>query len=259
LEAHRRDLSYIVLEQGNLADTIRKYPRKKLLLAEPITVPLYGDLWISDGSKEELLRIWEAIVENVGLRVETNCRVTAIERVGSSPFEITAGDRTLLARRVVLAMGRRGTPRHLGVPGEDLGKVFYDIVEMEEFAGTKALVVGGGDSALESALGLANQLGTQVTLSYRGVGFDKAKERNRNKLDVEVAAGRVKLLLESNVLRIEPDEVTLSTPGGELRLANDVVIIRAGGIPPTGFLRDLGIGMVKKDIPIAQAEETRVG
>ncbi|MDQ8154335.1 MAG: NAD(P)-binding domain-containing protein, partial [Gemmatimonadota bacterium] len=152
LEAMRRHLSCVVIEQGSLSDTVRKYPRHKLLLAEPVQVPLYGDLWIADASKETLLQVWETIVANTGLPVRTGERVQGVVREGEF-LRVQTATGTQLARRVVLALGRRGTPRKLGVSGEELDKVFYDIVEMEAFAGQRVLVVGGGDSAVESVLG----------------------------------------------------------------------------------------------------------
>jgi thioredoxin reductase len=147
-------------------------------------------------------------------------------------------------------MGRRGTPRRLGVPGEDLAKVFYDIAEMEAFRQSQVLVIGGGDSALESAVGLANQPGTEVTLSYRGASFDRAKERNLKKLDAEEAAGRVRVLRGSEVTRIEPHEVELQVGGVRHCLANDFVIVRIGGEPPAAFLAKLGIRTVTKEVPV---------
>ncbi|MFQ5768288.1 MAG: NAD(P)-binding domain-containing protein, partial [Acidobacteriota bacterium] len=130
LEAHRIGLSYVVLEQGSLADTIRKYPRRKLLLAEPVKIPLYGDLWVADSSKETLLQVWDSIIENTHLRVKTGHRVEKIVRDGPF-FHLEAAGTPFKARCLLLAIGRRGTPRRLGIPGEDLDKVFYDVVEME--------------------------------------------------------------------------------------------------------------------------------
>ncbi len=191
LQALKLGLRYVVLEQGSLSDTVRKYPRHKVLLAEPVRVPLYGDLWVADSSKESLIAMWERIVANTGLRVSTSHKVDRIERAGER-FVLKTPDAEFSAGRVVLAMGRRGSPRRLGVTGEDSDKVFYDIVEMEAFTGRRMLVVGGGDSAIESALGLANQRGVEVTLSYRGERFDRIKDRNREKLDRAVAGGRVR-------------------------------------------------------------------
>ena len=129
-------------------------------------------------------------------------------------------------------MGRRGTPRRLGVPGEEQAKVVYDIVEMEDFAGRRVLVVGGGDSAIESALGLANQPGTTVHLSYRGSDFARAKDRNRDKLDAAVAKGTVTLLLGSTVREVRADVVVLDVGGESMILPNDDVVVRIGGDAP---------------------------
>ena len=250
LEAHRAGLRYVVLEQGDLSDTIFRYPRHKLLLAEPVSMPMYGRLWVTDASKETLLAVWRGIIERTGLDVRTGHRV---ERVTATPegFEIAAGERVFHARHVVLAMGRRGNPRRLGVDGEELPKVFYDIVEMEAFAGKRVLVVGGGDSAVESAVGLANQAGTEVMLSYRGDAFARIKERNRTKLDAERARGRVSVLLESQVRLIRPESVVLDVAGQSRILPNDYVIVRIGGDPPFAFLRALGVRIVTKEVALA--------
>ena len=250
LEAHRRGLNYVVLEQGTLADTVRKYPRHKLLFAEPVSIPLYGDLWIADASKENLLSVWEAIVAETGLRIRTNRRVDQLVRSGDL-FRIRAGDFECHARCVVLAMGRRGTPRRLGVPGEEQAKVVYDIAEMEDFAGRRVLVVGGGDSAIESALGLANQSGTTVHLSYRGPDFARAKDRNRAKLEAAVAKGTVTLLLGTTVREVRPDVVVLDAAGDATILPNDDVIVRIGGDAPYAFLQQVGVRIVRKDVPLA--------
>jgi thioredoxin reductase len=249
LEALRSGLTYVVLEQGSLADSVRKYPRHKLLFAEPLNIPMYGDLHVADGSKEELLKAWEDVVAKTGLRVETERRVEDITRQGWL-FRLRAGVHEYRARRVVLAMGRRGTARRLGVPGEELGKVFYDVAEMEDFAERHVLVVGGGDTAIETVLGLANQAGTTVTLSYRGDRFARLKDRLRQKLDRAIAIGTVHVVLNSTVREIRGDVVVLDAAGAPLILPNDDVIIRIGGDPPSAFLERMGVRMVQKEIPL---------
>jgi putative YpdA family bacillithiol system oxidoreductase len=250
LEAHRSGLHYLVLEQGTLADTVRKYPRHKILFAEPLKIPLYGDLWVADASKESLLQVWETIVANTGLRMRTGARVENIVREDRF-FRVQAGESVYLARRIVLAMGRRGTPRRLGVPGEDLAKVFYNIAEMEDFKGRRVLVVGGGDSAVESALGLANQPGTRVALSYRGESFTRLKDRNRLRLEAAVQQKKLALYLESTVREIREDRVALDMKGRTAILPNDDVIVRIGGEAPHAFLKKLGVHIVRKDLPLA--------
>jgi thioredoxin reductase len=234
-----------------------RYPRHKVLFAEPLRVPLYGDLWVSDASKESLLEVWQTVIRKTGLTVRTGCKVDSIVREGGV-FEVQAGGQVLRARRVVLAMGRRGTPRKLGVPGETLDKVFYDIVEMEAFAGRRVLVVGGGDSAIESALGLANQDGTTVTLSYRGTDFSRAKERNRVKLEAALRARTVRPVLGSEVQEIRRDSVSLRTSDGVQSLANDDVIVRIGGDAPYPFLERCGVRIVKKALAVADDANARM-
>jgi thioredoxin reductase/Pyruvate/2-oxoacid:ferredoxin oxidoreductase delta subunit len=251
LEALRRGLRYAVLEQGTIADTIRKYPRAKFLLAEPVTVPLYGDLWVSDASKETLLQVWESIIARTNLDVRTGRRVTHVSRHGGL-IHVETAEETFRARRVVLAMGRRGSPRRLGVPGEDLGKVIYDVADMESFAGQRMLVVGGGDSAVESALGLARQPGTTVTLSYRGDSFARVKKRNRAHLDEATRCAALRVLLRSEVREIRAAEVTIDVDGREEIFPNDIVVVRIGGDPPYKFLEGIGVKIVKKDIPLPQ-------
>jgi thioredoxin reductase len=249
LEAHRSKLRYLVLEQGTLADTVRKYPRHKVLFAEPLRIPLYGDLWIADASKESLLQVWETIVANTGLHLKTGHKVDSIIREGDV-FRVIAGEASFFTRRVVLAMGRRGSPRRLNVPGEELDKVFYDIAEMEDFKGRRVLVVGGGDSAIEAVLGLANQPGTRVSLSYRGPQFTRLKERNRLRLETALQQKKLALYLDSQLREIRQDRVALDFAGQSLILPNDDVIIRIGGDAPFAFLQKLGIAIVQKDLPL---------
>lgn len=253
LEALGAGLSYVVLEQGSLSDTVRKYPRHKLLLAEPVRMPLYGDLWVADGSKETLLQVWETIVADTGLDVRTGEKVQQVVR-DDTLFRVETEHSAYTARRVVLAMGRRGSPRRLGVPGEGLDHVFYDIVEMEAFAGKRMLIVGGGDSAVESALGLANQKGTTVCISYRGDAFSRIAARNREKIDRAIAAGKVQPLFESHVREIRSDMVVLEQNGDSMILPVDYVVIRIGGEAPHAFLERLGVRIVAKDVPVPQQQ-----
>ena len=249
IEALRSGLTCLVLEQGSLSESVRKYPRHKLLLAEPINMPLYGHLWVADTSKEALLRAWEGIVARSGLQVRTGVRVEQVTREGEL-FRVESSGGVHLARRVVLAMGRRGTPRKLAVAGEDLDKVFYEIIEMEQFAGRRVLVVGGGDSAVESAVGLANQHGTDVIISYRRSEFARIKPRNQDKLDRAVAAGRIKLLLGTQLREVRADVVLLDGPTGTMIIPNDDVVIRIGGDPPYAVLERMGVHIVQKDVAI---------
>jgi thioredoxin reductase len=197
--------------------------------------------------------VWEEIIAKTGLDVRTNQRVVNVAREGAV-LHVETPDAVYRARRVVLAMGRRGSPRRLGVPGEDAAKVIYDVVDMESFAGQHMLVVGGGDSAAESAIGLARQQGTTVTLSYRGAEFQRVKERNQKKLDEAIHCGAIRLLLKSQIREIRAQDVVLDVEGREEVLRNDIVVVRIGGDPPFKFLEQIGIRIVKKDVPLPKEE-----
>ncbi len=252
LEAHKRRLTYAVLERATAAETIRRYPRHKVLFAEPVSVPLYGDLWITDASKETLLEVWQTIITRTGLQVKSYHEVRDVRRQGDFLLVETNGE-PLRARHVVLALGRRGAPRHLGVPGEELPKVFYDIVEVEEFRGARVLVAGGGDSAIESAVGLSNQPGTSVCLIHRGDSFHKANARNREKLDAAVASGRLRVITRGEVGEIRSTDVVLRHEGETITLPNDYVIVRIGGEAPAIFLDRVGVRVVQKELALTGA------
>src|SRR5579871_1761489 len=150
LTAHQHGLKYIAFEQGKIAATIRNYPRHKFLMAEPLEMPLIGNLYIGDTTKEALLAVWETILKNTNVRVRTNDGVQTISRDGDA-FVVRTASGEYHARYVVLALGKRGTPRRLGVPGEDMDKVAFRLIEAESYSGEDILVVGGGDSAIEAA------------------------------------------------------------------------------------------------------------
>jgi len=147
---------------------------------------------------------------------------------------------------VLLGIGRRGTPRKLGVPGEELSKVVYRLIDPEQYRGQKVIVVGGGDSALEAAASIAELGDTEVHLSYRGEAFQRAKQRNRQRVDAASASGQLKILLNSQIREIRPEEVIMKHSGKEMTLRNDAVIVSAGGILPNDFLKAVGIDVATK-------------
>ena len=251
LTALQYGLRYLTLEQGEIASTIRQYPRQKFLMAEPIEIPLYGNLYVGDGTKESLLAIWEAIISNTGVQIRANEKVESVRR-NSAGFHVTTERGDYRTRFVVLATGKRGTPRKLGVPGEDLPKVSYKLVEADTFADLDILVVGGGDSAIEAALALSRSGKNRVTLSYRGEGFHRARERNREYLEKANLEGRVQIQLQSSVQTIGHNHVELNHAGRTITLLNDFVFILIGGEPPEEFLKKVGIQMVEKTITARQ-------
>jgi len=240
LRAREIGLRAIVLEQESLGGTVAHYPRGKIVMTAPVDLPGYGRLSFREASKEQLLEIWTDVIDRTALDVRTGERVTAVRRTDRG-FEVMTEHRPITAAAVLLCLGRRGTPRKLGVEGEDRSKVVYRLIDPDQYAGRHALVVGGGDSALEAACALAEAGAGSVALCYRGDAFSRAKKKNRLNVEALDAAGRISVFMESTPLRIPEDTVVLGTPGGEKELRNDVVIVCAGGILPTAFLKDAGV------------------
>ena len=248
LSAKEAGLRFLTVEREDIGGTVRHYPRKKLVLTRPVKVPGYGKLNFREVSKEQLIETWEEIVASAGLEVATGETVTAIRpRLGgtgagaAAGFVVTTSAREIEVRRIVLAIGRRGIPRKLGVPGEELAKVAYSLREPESFSGDRIVVVGGGDSAVEAALALAEQPGNAVWISYRGDGFRRVKPKNHERVEAALAAGSLEILWSTNLVRVEPDAVLIRNGGDEVTLPNDYAFVFAGGELPTKFLRDCGI------------------
>ena len=240
--ARERELSHVVLEQEqDLGGTIFHYPRRKLVLVQPLEIPLWGRTTREEYSKEELLAILQELVERHQLNVRFGQKAAAVEREGGVFAVRSEAGQVFLGRTLVLALGRRGTPRKLEVPGEQLPKVMYQLVDAESYRGLRLLVVGGGDSAVEAALGLARQPGNQVTLSYRREKLVRIKRKNEERLAEALRQGRLRALLGSRVTGILPDRVRLRAGERELELPNDYVFVFAGGEPPFDFLRRVGV------------------
>jgi thioredoxin reductase/NAD-dependent dihydropyrimidine dehydrogenase PreA subunit len=241
LGALQHKLRYRIVEQeDSLGGTVYQYPRNKVIMTSPVTLPLVGKVRMTEISKEALLEFWHGIIGKTGLEIQFKERMEEIRPDGEN-FVVKTSAGEYSARSVLLAIGRRGTPRKLGVEGEGLPKVVYRLIDPEQYRGQKVLVVGGGDSALEAALAIAEEPGTEVTLSYRSEAFSRVKVKNRTRMDDAQASGRVRVILKSNVTRIEPDRVLLKTEDGELKLPNDAVIVSAGGVLPIDLLKKAGI------------------
>ena len=245
LTAMSHGMKFATLEQESLGGSVFQYPRAKLVMTSPVTLPLVGRMRFGHTAKEALLDFWREVEEKTGLRIRYRERVEAITRHdGGFLVRTTVGE--YRTANVLLAIGRRGTPRKLGVPGEDLPKVVYRLVDPEQYAGQHVLVVGGGDSALEAAASIAENGAASVTLSYRGDAFSRAKPRNRERIAAAGQSGLLKVLLKSEVRRIDPDRVLLDCGGRESQIPNDAIIVSAGGILPTEFLRGIGVHVETK-------------
>ncbi|HEY0159568.1 MAG TPA: FAD-dependent oxidoreductase [Thermoanaerobaculia bacterium] len=239
LEAAARGLSYVVLEkEESLGGSLLHYPRRKMVLLQPVDVCDSVTLDRDEYSKEHLLELFESLLAAKKINIEFGVRVESIERE-EGLFRVG----TRRTRNIVLALGRRGTPRKLGVPGEELPKVMYRLIDAESYRNQRLLVVGGGDSAVEAAIGLALQPGNTVTLSYRRDKLVRIKKKNEDALAKMLASGRVIPLFNSQPVEITPGAVRLKV-GDELReLPNDYVFVFAGGVPPFELLKKAGVRM----------------
>lgn len=245
LAAKAQKFSYLTIEQDSLGGTVASFPRRKLVMTAPATLPLIGKVRFRETTKEALLEFWQDVERKTELKINYGERLENIARAGDG-FEVMTTNGKYKTRAVLLAIGRRGTPRKLGVPGEDLSKVTYRLLDPEQYQGQHVLIVGGGDSALESAITIGEQPGTKVTLSYRSAAFTRAKKKNREKLASAAQAGKVRVLLESNVKSICESHAEIEHKGQIVRIENDAVIVNAGGILPTPFLKELGIEVETK-------------
>ncbi len=245
LAAKKMGLTYQTLEQEALGGAVFQYPRGKLVMTAPVDLPIVGKVHFRHTSKEELLKFWNGTCDGHGLHIRYKERVESIERK-DGVFHVRSTKTQYVASTVLLAIGRRGTPRKLGVRGEELPKVVYRLIDPEQYRGQNVIVVGGGDSALEAAASIAELGDASVTLSYRGEAFQRAKQRNRQRVEAASASNQLKVLLNSQVEEIRPDSVLLKLPTRKLEVSNDAVIVSAGGILPNDFLRSIGIEVETK-------------
>lgn len=245
LGAKQHKLRAVTIEQDSLGGTVYNFPRGKIVMTAPVQMPLVGKINIRETTKEILLKLWQKIEKDQGLKINYREKVEDIKQDGDG-FIVTTTKNTYKTRAVLLSIGRRGTPRKLGVPGEDSPKVVYRLIDAEQYKGQHVLVVGGGDSALEAATSIAEQEGTTVSISYRNDSFSRAKQKNQDKIKQAAAAGRLNVILSSTVKNFTTDKVTIDQQGTEITLDNNAAIVCAGGILPTPFLKQIGIEVETK-------------
>ncbi|TLZ47152.1 MAG: 4Fe-4S dicluster domain-containing protein [Gammaproteobacteria bacterium] len=245
LTAKSKNMRYVTVEQEALGGAVFQYPRGKLVMTAPATVPLIGKVNFRQTSKEALLEFWKDAERRTGIKINYQERVEEITRAGEG-FIVKTNRGTYPTRSVLLAIGRRGTPRKLGVPGEEMSKVVYRLIDPEQYKGQHVLVVGGGDSALEAAASIAEAGGGGVVLSYRGAEFDRAKARNRERINAAAKGGILKVMMKSSVKQIEAESVAIEADGGVSKVRNDAVIVSAGGVLPSDFLKRVGITVETK-------------
>ena len=245
LAAKSRNLNFVTLEQDSLGGTVSHYPRGKIVMTAPTELPIIGKMHFKETTKEALMEFWEGVIATAGLQIKDRQRVESITPEDKG-FFVKTGVSEYHTRAILLAIGRRGTPRKLDVPGEEQSKVVYRLIDPEQYRNQHVLVVGGGDSALEAAVSIAEEAGTRVTISYRSEAFSRAKEKNRVKVAQAEKNGNLCVLMQSNVKQIEPDKVVIKTANDELCIDNDAIIVCAGGILPTGFLKSIGVTVETK-------------
>ncbi|HTT11602.1 MAG TPA: NAD(P)-binding domain-containing protein [Burkholderiaceae bacterium] len=246
LGAIQHKLRYRIVEQeDSLGGAIYHYPRNKIAMTAPLKLPVIGNVRMGEISKEKLLEFWQAVVKKTGLTVGFNEKMENIERKEGS-FVVKTSKASYQTRSVLLAIGRRGSPRKLGVAGEEQQKVVYRLVDPEQYRGMAVLVVGGGDSALEAATAIAEQPDSTVVLSYRSGAFQRVKERNRQRLAEQEEAGRVRVIFNSKVKKIKAKTVTLEFDHAVEEMPNDGVIVCAGGELPMPLLQKIGIAFETK-------------
>jgi len=257
LRAIQNKMNYLTLEQDELGGTVAKYPRQKLVMTSPVEFPMYGKFKKTELSKENLLAFWKQVMDRADFKVHTGEKVEDIRKGEDGLFTITTLKGQYRGRAIILALGRTGTPRKLGVKGEQLSKVMYRLIEADHYVNKKILVVGGGDSAIEAAMGLGHQHGNTVTLSYRKETFSRIKERNATRIEECMRTGKVKVVFNSSPVEIKPDSVVLEVNGQQQEIPNDYVWVFAGGIPPNDFLKKIGIGFGKRDMTVEASNEAK--
>jgi thioredoxin reductase (NADPH) len=257
LRAIEKKLNYITVDEGEMGGTVAKYPRQKLVMTSPVEFPLHGKFKKTELSKEELIAFWNKVLQRVDFKFRKGEKVEDIKKGEDGIFSVVTAKNQYRSHAVVLALGKSGSPRKLGVKGEDLPKVMYRLIEADHYINKKILVVGGGDSAIEAAMGLGHQVGNQVTLSYRKEAFSRIKERNSQRIEESIRKGKVKVIYNSAPVEFKENSVVLEVNGKTQELPNDYVWIFAGGEPPTAFLKKIGVGFGAQDLTLTGSKEAK--
>jgi thioredoxin reductase/NAD-dependent dihydropyrimidine dehydrogenase PreA subunit len=247
LRLREAGLRVVLLERDSVGGTIMHYPRAKVVMTGALDFAGFGTVKRSKMSKEELVELWKSIIDKTSLPVKTGVTVEGVSEQPDGMWKLETSTGPVLAANVLLALGRRGNPRRLGVPGEEFSKVSYTLLEPDPFANKHVLVVGGGNSAVENALALSDFKNcASVSISYRRGAFARCRAENKRRIDEAIAAGRVRPLMPSEVVRIGERDVVLNVDGKEQTVQNDAVIVQIGGTAPSELLQKFGIEVVTK-------------
>jgi thioredoxin reductase/Pyruvate/2-oxoacid:ferredoxin oxidoreductase delta subunit len=257
LRAIEKKLKYVTLERDEVGGTVAKFPRQKLVMTSPVEFPTYGKFKKLELSKEHLLAFWDMVLNRADFNVRAGEKVEDIKKSADGIFTVVSSANRYHAHAVILALGRAGEPRKLGVKGEDLPKIMYRLIEADHYTNKKILVVGGGDSAVEAAMGLAHQAGNTVTLSYRQKRFGRIKEGNAKRVEECMRAGKINVVFNSQPVEFTPEVAVLDVNGALQEIPNDFVWIFAGGMPPKEFLQKIGIEFGTRDMTQEASREDR--
>jgi len=246
LGAKEHGLKSITIDQESIGGTIAHFPKGKLVMTQAATLPLVGKVMFGEIRKEPLMQFWKETIDKYSLKIQQEETLLSVERNTDGMHKVTTSKSEYISKSVLLAIGRRGTPRKLGVPGEELSKVIYRLTDPEQFKGKFVLVVGGGDSAIEAAcsiadLNSANEKQPKVSLSYRKDSFGRAKAKNRQRVETLVASSQLRVLFSSQVKQFTDEYAVLTLNDKNFKMKNDAIIVCAGGILPTKLLKDIGI------------------
>ena len=246
LQAKKLGMSVLTLEQETLGGTVFTFPRSKIVMTAPMDLPTYGKVKLKETSKAELLELWHKVLTSKQIQIRENTKVSAIESNNGAFHVKTLNGESFSSRSVLLAIGRRGSPRKLNIPGEESEKVAYRLLEPEEISEKRIVVVGGGDSAIETALSLADK--NNVILSYRGEAFNRIKSGNARKINEAIKSGLIPVLFKSNLVSIEKHQIHYKMEDSDAicTLENDLVYVFAGGELPIDFLKKVGINFSTK-------------
>jgi thioredoxin reductase (NADPH) len=257
LRAIEKKLTYLAVDEGEMGGTVAKYPRQKLVMTTPVEFPMHGKFKKMELSKEELLAFWNKVLQRADFKLRQGEKVEDIKKGEDGIFTVVTTKNQYRSHAVILAIGKGGSPRKLGVKGEELPKVMYRLIETDHYVNKKILVVGGGDSAVEAAMGLAYQVGNNVTLSYRKEAFSRIKERNAQRIADCMRKGKVKVIFNSAPVEFKQNSAVLDVNGKLQEIPNDSVWIFAGGEPPTAFLKKIGVGFGMHDMTLEASKEAR--
>src|ERR1700674_5183011 len=257
LRATEKKLNYLAIDEGEIGGTVAKYPRQKLVMTSPVEFPMHGKFKKTELSKEELIAFWQKVLQRSDFKLRQGEKVEDIKKGEDQIFTAATTKGQYRAQSVVLALGKSGSPRKLGVKGEELPKVMYRLIEADHYINKKILVVGGGDSAIEAAMGLGHQVGNQVMLSYRKEAFTRIKERNAQRIEECMRKGKVKVVFNSAPVEVKPNSVILEVNGKAQEIPNDYVWVFAGGEPPTAFLKKIGVHCGLQDLTAEASKEAK--